>query len=133
MPIFRLNTYEREMIENLFGKDGISILYDMDGSKSVQAIQKKTKIDLEKIREVLQFCLKERLIKRVRVHPFIQPSVEISAFAKDKDLSDLIDKIARLCDGNHSLQEIAKNLKVPISLVTDFLVTLGDNVEWKKK
>ncbi|HUX97977.1 MAG TPA: hypothetical protein VMV49_00340 [Candidatus Deferrimicrobium sp.] len=133
MPIFRLNTYEQEMIENLFGKDGSSILYEIDGSRSVQAIQKKTKIDLEKIREVLQFCSKERLIRRVRVHPFIQPSVEISAFAKDSELSELIDKIARLCDGNHSLQEIAKNLKVPISLVTDFLVTLGDNVEWKKK
>ncbi|MHA1649246.1 MAG: hypothetical protein ACTSYB_03550 [Candidatus Helarchaeota archaeon] len=133
MPIFRLNTYERETILNLFGKEGIDVLLNIDGARSVKGIQKKTGISFEKIKEILRFCSFERLVKRIRVHPIIQKPIEVENFAQDEELSVILRKIVQLCDGNHSLREIAKNLKVPINVITDFLVVLGDNVEWLKK
>ncbi|NVM55138.1 MAG: hypothetical protein HWN66_15640 [Candidatus Helarchaeota archaeon] len=133
MPVFRMNTYERETIVNLFGSDGIDILLNIDSSRSVQGIQKKTNIDLEKIKEVLRFSSMEQLIKRVRVHPIIRESVDLATITFDKELSSIFKKIMGLCDGNHSLREIAKNLNVPIPVITGFLVTLGDHVEWSKK
>ncbi|MFX1295589.1 MAG: hypothetical protein ACFFD2_12160 [Promethearchaeota archaeon] len=133
MPIFRLNTYERETILNLFGNNGIKILLNINGSRSIQGIQKRTKIKLELIKDFLQFCNTEQLVKRVRVHPLIQKPINLKKFASDKELSALFSKIINLCDGNHSLREIAKNLTVPITVITDFLVTLGERVEWGKK
>lgn len=133
MPIFRQNTYERETIENLFGKDGINILLNIDGSRSVQGIQLKTDIDLVKLKEVIRFCSTERLIKRVRVHPVIRETVDITQFAEDEEISKIFEKIVGLCDGNHSLREIAKNLHVTVSVITDFLVVLGDSVNWVTK
>jgi hypothetical protein len=133
MPIFRKDTYEQETILNLFGLEGIDVLFNIDGSRSVQGIQKKTSIPSEKIKEVLRFCYKERLIKQVRLHPMIQKSFDMEEFAKDSEENELFRKIAGLCDGDHSLREIAKNLNVPVSVVTTFLVTLGDFIEWIKK
>ena len=133
MPIFRENTYEQETILNLFGQEGIDVLYNVDGSRSVQGIQKKTGISIEILKEVLRFCYKERLIKPIRLHPMIQKSFDIEEFVKESEENDLVRKIARLCDGEHSLREIAKNLNVPVSVVTTFLVTLGDYIEWVKK
>jgi hypothetical protein len=133
MAIFRQNTYERETIINLFGKEGIEVLLNINGSRSVQGIQKKTNIDMEKIKEVLRFCATERLVRQVRVHPAIHRSVTVEDFAEDEELVTIFGKIVRLCDGNHSLREIAKNLKVPINMITDFLVLLGENVKWVKK
>lgn len=133
MPIFRSNTYERETLMNLFGNDGIEILLNIDGSRSIEGIQKKTNIDLEKIKEVVRLCSLERLVKRVRVHPLIRKSIDLTDITTDKELSTIFEKVMRLCDGNRSLREIAKNLKVPISTITDFLVVLGEEVEWVKK
>jgi len=133
MPIFSDNTYEQETILNLFGQDGIDVLFNVDGSRSVQGIQKKTGIPFETIKEVLRYCYKERLIKQVRLHPRIQKSFDIEEFAKDSEEDALFRKIAGLCNGDHSLREIAKNLNVPVSVVTNFLVTLGDYIEWVKK
>jgi hypothetical protein len=133
MPIFRKDTYEQESILNLFGQEGIDVLFNVDGSRSVQGLQKKTGIALEKIKEVLRFCYKERLVKQIRLHPVIKKSFNMDEFAKDKEENELFQKIARLCDGDHSLREIAKNLAVPVSVVTTFLVTLGDFIDWVKK
>ncbi len=133
MPVFRLNTYERETIMNLFGNEGINILLNIDGSRSVQGVQRTTNIDLEKIKEVLKFCYSERLIRPVRVHPVIKKSVDIESFVEDKEIARIYEKIVRLCDGNHSLREIAKNLAVPISIITNFLVMMGEQVEWERK
>ena len=133
MPIFRRDTYERETIINLFGNEGIDILLNIDGSRSVQGIQGKTYIDLENIKEVLKFCYTEQLIKRVRVHPIIKTVVEIESFTDDAELARIFGKILRLCDGKHSLREIAKNLRVPQSVITDFLVLMGDQVGWERR
>ncbi len=133
MPIFRINTYEQETVLNLFGQEGIDVLYNVDGSRSVQGIQRKTNIPLEKIKELLRFCYKERLVKQVRLHPLIQKTFNINEFAKDGEENELFQKIAGLCDGDHSLREIAKNLKVSVSVVTNFLVIMGDFIDWIKK
>ncbi|MHA1264861.1 MAG: hypothetical protein ACTSRS_06455 [Candidatus Helarchaeota archaeon] len=133
MPIFRMNTYERETIINLFGDEGIKILLNIDGSRSVQGIQKKTNIDIEKIKEVIRFCSSEQLVKRIRVHPVIKEEIDIASYTDDDELSRIYSKIKQLCDGKHSLREIAKNLHLPISKITGFLVMMGEHVEWVTK
>lgn len=133
MPIFRTDTYEQESILNLFGQEGIDVLFNVDGSRSVQGIQKKTGITLEKIKEVLRFCYKERLVKQIRLHPLIKKTFNIDEFAKDSEENELFQRIAGLCDGDHSLREIAKHLKVSVAVVTNFLVVMGDFIQWIKK
>ncbi|MDD1777224.1 MAG: hypothetical protein LUQ65_03575 [Candidatus Helarchaeota archaeon] len=133
MAIFHPNTYEQETMLNLFGQEGINVLFSVDGSRSVQGIQRKTNISIDKIKEVLRFCYKERLVKQVRLHPLIQKSFNLNEFAKDGEENELFQKIAGLCDGDHSLREIAKHLKVSVEVVTTFLVTMGDFIQWIKK
>jgi hypothetical protein len=133
MPIFRKDTYEQESILNLFGQEGIDVLFNVDGSRSVQGIQNKTGITLEKIKEVLRFCYRERLIKQIRLHPLIKKTFNIDEFAKDSEENELFQRIAGLCDGDHSLREIAKHLKVSVAVVTNFLVVMGDFIQWIKK
>ena len=130
MPIFRKDTYERDTILNLFGNEGIDILLQINGARSVQGIQRKSIIEIDTIKEVIRFCLSEQLVRRVRVHPVIRKAVEIKTITDDDELARIYEKIVRLCDGKHSLREIAKNLNVPISVITDFLVLLADSVDW---
>jgi len=67
------------------------------------------------------------------VHPIIRGAVAVEEFTDDQELITIFGKILRFCDGNHSLREIAKNLKVPVHTITDFLVLLGEFVDWVKK
>lgn len=133
MPIFRENTYEQETILNLFSKAGINVLLNIDGARSVQGIQAKTDLDLDKIKEVLRFCSTEGLVKRVRVHPIIKRAVDIEGYTDDKELARIYSKISTMCDGNHSLREIAKNLNLPTAVITNFLVMMGEEVDWVTK
>lgn len=133
MPIFRMNTYERETIENLFGKEGIEILLNIDGNRSVKGLKMKTKLELEKIQEVLHFCSMERLVKRVQVYPLIQEPLDLADITDDEELASLFEKILGLCDGNHSLREIAKTLRVTSAVITNFLTSAGGYVDWVKK
>ena len=133
MPMFRTNTYERDTFLNLFGKEGIDILLQINGSRSVQGIQRKMLVEMDTIKEIIRFCLSEQLVRRIRIHPMIKVAVETKTITDDNELARIYEKIVSLCDGKHSLREIAKNLNVPISVITDFLVMLADNVNWVTK
>ncbi|MHA1230343.1 MAG: hypothetical protein ACTSRP_04895 [Candidatus Helarchaeota archaeon] len=132
--IFQNISYVYETIMNNFGKKGIDVLILMkEGKISVHGIHLKTKIDINKIKEIISFSLKEGWIKPIRIYPIITDFNLLESLNVDPDLNDLFSEIIKYCNGNHSLREISKKLNLPETVLASFLDKLGAGIEWVRK
>ncbi|MHA1271619.1 MAG: hypothetical protein ACTSPY_17635 [Candidatus Helarchaeota archaeon] len=132
--IFQKISYVYETIMNNFGKKGLDILTMMkEGKISVNGIHLKTKMNLNDVKDIIAFSLKEGWLRPVRIYPVIVNFNILKSLDIDPDLNNLFSEIIHYCNGNHSLREISKKLNIPGTVLASFLDKLGDNIEWVRK
>jgi len=132
--IFEKISYVYETIMNNFGKKGIDILTLMkEGKISINGIHLKLNVDLDKVKEIVAFCMKEGWVRPVRIYPVITNFNLLKSIDIDPDLNKLFSEIIHYCNGNHSLKEISKKMNIPRTILASFLDKLGQDIEWVKK
>lgn len=129
--IFQKISYVYETMMNNYGKKAVDILKMMkDGKISINGMHLKTDIDINKIKEIIAFSTKEGWIRPVRIYPTIVNTSNLDQLDSDPELNEILFKMVNLCDGNHSLREISKEMNIPEQLLVSFLDKMGNDIKW---
>jgi hypothetical protein len=126
-------SYVYETMMNNFGKNGVDILeMTRDGKISINGIHKKLNdnVDINKIKEIIGFSMKEGWVRPVRIYPTIVNTSNLDQLDSDPELNEILFKMVNLCDGNHSLREISKEMNIPEQLLVSFLDKMGNDIKW---
>lgn len=136
--VFLFNPQEEEQkgkILELFSEEGVKILKEMDGRKTVQEIVEKTGASMEFVTKIIRQATLQKIVKKVQQYPLVKrlDKGSLLLFGIDPSYVNLYKELRRLCNGKRTLEEIAGVLEIPESKLVNILEKLGKNVEWIKK
>ncbi|MEM2144363.1 MAG: hypothetical protein QW279_03310 [Candidatus Jordarchaeaceae archaeon] len=137
--VFSFNSQEDEqkskIFLELFGEEGVKMLREMDGRKTVQEIVEKTGASMEFVTNIIRQAMLQKIVKKVQQYPLVKrlDKGSLLLFGIDPSYVNLYKELRRLCNGKRTLEEIAGVLEIPESKLVNILEKLGKNVEWIKK
>ena len=132
--IFEKISYVYETIMNNFGKKGVDVLTLLtEGKISINGINLQTRINIDEIKRIIGFSLKEGWVNPIRIYPTLINTSNLHLLDIEPDLNEILYKVINLCDGNHSLREMTKEMGIPQQLLISFLDKMGNDIEWIRK
>jgi hypothetical protein len=137
--IFSLNFQgEEQKIERLlelFGEEGVRLLKEIDGRKTVGEIVEKTGLSMEFAVNIIRQAILQNVVKKVQQYPLVKRlnGGSLLLFGIDPACINLYKDLRRLCNGKRTLEEIASILEIPESKLVNILERIGKYVEWIKK
>lgn len=132
---FQEDKQKSEIFLELFGEEGVKILKEMDGRKTVQEIVEKTGASMEFVTNIIKQAMLQNIVKKVQQYPLVKrlDKGSLLLFGIDPTYVNLYKELRKLCNGKRTLEEIAGILEIPESKLVNILERIGNRVEWIKK
>ncbi|HUY01079.1 MAG TPA: hypothetical protein VMV49_16080 [Candidatus Deferrimicrobium sp.] len=133
--VFSRETKSHKRILELFGNEGIDVLYSLDGKKDLKNIIDELGIPFNQLIKIIQYLLKEDIISWIELYPIMRQfsSEKILSIISDKKEQSLAFTLQNICDGTYSLSSISRKIDLPKGEIKRFLKKFGNDIRWIEK
>lgn len=132
---FSRETKSHQKIIDLFGEQGIDILYAFDGKKDLNDIMMELKIPFAEIVKITKHFLSAGFINWVELFPVMRhlSTEKLVEYTSTSEEQALAFTLLNLCDGTYPLSFIAQKINRSKGKIKAFLKRFGSNIRWIEK